>query len=75
MQHFLKVLHSMTIQRSRKTAQLAKSLARWMDAYMYSVYRFCLLAWNSVWYARTFGDLYDVVQQQYRLELHRQAAS
>ena len=70
-----KVLHKMAIQRSRETEQWAKSFARWIDAYVYSVYRFCLLNWNSVQYARTFGDLYDAVQQHYMQELRRQAAS
>ena len=43
------MLRSMSIERSSKTTLLSKSLARWIDAYMYSVYRLCLLGGNSVW--------------------------
>ena len=69
-----KMLHKVAIQRSSETEQWAKSFAQWIDAYVYSVYRFCLLNWNSVQYARTFDDLYDAVQQQYMQELRRPAA-
>ena len=59
------MLCKMSIARSSETALRSKSFARWIDAYMYSVYRLCLLGGNSVWGVHTLEQMYSIVQLQH----------
>ena len=60
-------LLNMRICRSLETLSCARSFGRWIDAYMYSVYRFCLLAQIPVWSAvSTIDDCYAIVQDRQR---------
>ena len=65
------MLCSMSIARSSETTLLSESFARWIDCYMYSVYRLCLLAGNVAWGARTVDEMYSIVQHHHACAMDR----